>query len=190
MIRTGIAALALAAAFAMQPAHGQGKGPAKGIGKGAGNGNPHAVQSVAGRTYCTVVDWVTMIGFSDPDVPAEAELLDQGVLRGVATFDGSGTYYRQFLSQEVHRQNDAGVVAPVAVAPFDVIGAYVQSGSKLNMALDVVGEDVDTLLATWYVSKDGSMIRGTALRYFDEGGPVTTSQKLEWTLVEGDDCDP
>ena len=181
-MRSGIMLLVLASVFALQPAHGQGRG--------RGNGNPHPVQSVAGRTYCAVVDWVTMIGISNPDTGVEVEWLDQGVLRGVATFDHSGNYYRQFLSQEADRQFDAGVVSPLDLDPFDVIGTYVQSGSKLNMVLDVVGQNDSTLLATWYVSKDGSVIQGTALRYFDEGGPVTTSQKLKWSLIEGDDCDP
>jgi hypothetical protein len=179
-MRSGTIVLVLASAFALQPAHGQGRG----------NGNPHPVQSVAGRTYCAVVDWVTTIGISNPDTNVEAEWLDQGVLRGVATFDHSGNYYRQFLSQEADRQYDNGVVSPLALDPFDVIGSYVQSAGKLNMVLDVVGQDDTTLLATWYVSKDGSVIQGTLLRYFDNGDAVTSSQKLKWSLIEGDDCDP
>ncbi len=138
--------------------------------------------SVEGRTYCHVVDFLIMEGLN----PAGTERLARLVIRRTATFSG-GFFSAVLESSVLHIQNDAGTVfQPITPAVSPLTGTYTQDGNRLNMELDI------NISATWYVSKDGSVIYGTLINQppsEDIGvDTLTSGVTRNWTLIENDDC--
>ena len=143
------------------------------------NGN----SSVEGRTYCMVLTQLRMLG-SDSN-PAQAQLRHQ-VVRRTATFSG-GVIDAKSESRVRNIQDDTGAVTHFTFAGMDVLGTYIQTGNKLDITIPVFG-----IVATWYVSKDGSVIHGTLIERTGPFGAVPDiflGLTRNWTLVENDTCD-
>ena len=70
----------------------------------------------------------------------------------------------------------------------DLEGTYVQTGNQF--AVDLVLPTF-TIMTTWYVSKDGSVINGTLSTLRLDLGPFEfdLGDTRNWTLVENDTCD-
>lgn len=139
--------------------------------------------SVEGRSYCVVVNQLVMIGVTF----AEQEQLNSTVFKRNATF--ANGVYTATLSGSASRniQNDLGIVTfDQFDPPSQINGAYTQFGNRL--ALDIVDGNGNPTSATWYVSKDGSVIHGTTTRELPPiGDPavVTLGVTTTVTLVEG-----
>jgi hypothetical protein len=136
--------------------------------------------SVEGRTYCMVVNALSLIG----NAIGATEVVDSGVVRRTATFAG-GTLTATLVSSTFHRQSDDGVVSSfVGMAPEPLLATYTQTGNKLDVVL------ADGGIANWYVSRDGSVVFASAI---DLLGPLPSSATIglaRWTtMVENDTCD-
>ncbi len=133
--------------------------------------------SVAGRTYCVVTNTLTNF-----PAPAGVFELRSSVARRMTTFNYDGTFSQVVLSSKSNTYNADGTVDAEIGAASDGIGSFVQTGSRLDLVLS------STLLATWYVSKDGSTLHGTRIRSFVAGNGQTVGQTITWTAVEGREC--
>jgi hypothetical protein len=136
--------------------------------------------SVEGRTYCFVLDLTDMRGIGIN----QTERLFTSIIRRTATFD-SGTFEAPLLSHVRNTQGDDGVVTPsVETSPDPLLGSYVQTGNRLDLAF------TNGTTATWYVSRDGSLLSGTSISFIGPVGPgsATIGQTRHWTLVENDAC--
>lgn len=139
-----------------------------------------ANSSVEGRTYCMVVNALTLIGIGS----SGTESLDSGVVRRTATFSG-GLLTAHLVSSTFHRQNDNGVVSSIAsMSPEPLVATYTQTGSKIDVVFPDGG------IANWYVSKDGSVVVSSAIELL---GPFPNSATIGLTrtstMVENDTCD-
>ncbi len=144
--------------------------------------------SVEGRTYCFVLNLQVMIGRANGDT----EELQSNVIRRTATFSG-GMFEASHLSNILNKQLDDGTVTHDEVDPIGLLlGAYTQTGSKVDITFDT------GLSANWYVSKDGSVIHGSSITHsairhpeLPPGLPpvVTIGFVRNWTLVETDPLD-
>ena len=85
--------------------------------------------SVEGRTYCSVLTHVRMLG-SDSDSTI-AQLRYQ-VVRRTTTFSG-GVIDSKFLSNVRNIQDATGAVTNTTPAGIDVLGTYIQTGQKLAL---------------------------------------------------------
>ena len=136
--------------------------------------------SVEGRTYCFVLDLTMMRGIG----VNQTEHLVKSIIRRTATFEG-GLFQGNLVSHVRNTQTDDGIVAPtLESSPDPLYGTYTQNGNRLDMVFQNGGA------ASWYVSKDGSMISGTSQSFIDVGGlgQVTSGQTRHWTLVDNDSC--
>jgi len=136
--------------------------------------------SVEGRTYCFVLDLTDMRGIG----VNQTERLFTSIIRRTATFD-SGAFAAPLLSHVRNTQGDDGVVTPsVETSPDPLLGSYMQTGNRLDMAF------TNGTTATWYVSQDGSLISGTSITSLGPvgTGQVTIGQTRHWTLVESANC--
>lgn len=136
--------------------------------------------SVEGRTYCMVVNALTLIGIGN----MQTELVDSGVVRRTATFSG-GVLTATLVSSTFHRQADDGTVTSfAAMSPEPFVATYTQTDNKLDVSLPGGG------VANWYVSKDGSLIVSSAIELL---GPFPNSATIGLartsTMVENATCD-
>lgn len=135
---------------------------------------------VEGRTYCSMLELTVMRGKSFD----ETEELQTNIVRRTATFSG-GTFTGAYISNVLNNQTDVGVVENPPGAIIDpLLATYVQTGSKLDVTF------AQGPAATWYVSKDGSLIHGTKIEHsVFAGGLVTVGFLRSWTLMETDPLD-
>ena len=135
---------------------------------------------VEGRTYCSILqlDIVRARSFN------ATEELQTNIIRRKATFSG-GSFSGAYISNVLNNQTDEGVVEHEDGAIIDpLLATYVQAGSKLDITF-AAGPT-----ATWYVSKDGSLIHGTKIEHGTfAGGLVTVGFVRSWTLFETDPLD-
>ena len=147
--------------------------------------------SVEGRTYCSVLTQTILRADSSGTPPFDRDGMAIRVIRRTFTFLDGGTNFEGVLDG-VRVQNNLNVV-PGLVSVFDpgaspspIEGTYIQNGQKLDMNITTIG-----MQATWYVSKDGSVIHGTHIDQAVNTSPIGISTLFtrEWTLVENDTCD-
>ena len=140
--------------------------------------------SVEGRlSCCRVLEFLRMRGAD----PAGTERLSSTVLRRTTTFSG-GSFFAGFESRVRQIQDDNGTVSQFinpSGSPFT--GTYVQTGNRLDVMA------TGGLQATWYVSKDGSVIYGTLINQppsgvDNDGNVITRGTTRNWILIENDDC--
>ena len=135
---------------------------------------------IEGRTYCSMLELTVMRGKSFD----ETEELQTHIIRRTARFSG-GTFTGAYISNVLNNQTDVGVVENPAGQIIDpLLATYVQTGSKLDVTF------AQGPAATWYVSKDGSLIHGTKIEHLVVGGGRATVGFLRsWTLLETDPLD-
>ena len=135
---------------------------------------------IEGRTYCSMLELTVMRGKSID----ETEELQTHIIRRTATFSG-GTFTGAYISNVLNNQTDVGVVEHPAGQIIDpLLATYMQTGSKLDVTF------AQGPAATWYVSKDGSLIHGTKIEHLVVGGGRATVGFLRsWTLLETDPLD-
>jgi len=135
---------------------------------------------VNGRTYCSMLELSIMRGRSFN----ATEELQTNIVRRTASFSGEA-FTGAYLSNVLNNQTDDGVVEnPPGTIIDPLLATYVQTGSKL----DIVFAEGQT--ATWYVSKDGSLIYGTKIEHSTfGGGAVTVGFLRQWILIETDPLD-
>jgi len=147
--------------------------------------------SVEGRTYCSVLTQTILRADSSGTPPFDRDGTAVRVIRRTVTFLPGGTNFEGVLDG-VRVQNNL-LVVPGLVSVFDpsaspslAEGTYIQNGQKLDMNITTIG-----LQATWYVSKDGSVIHGTHIDQAVNTNPINISTLItrHWTLVENDTCD-
>jgi hypothetical protein len=139
-----------------------------------------ADQSVDGRTYCMMVNVTILRGFSS----SAMETVDTIVVRRVLHFSG-GAFMATLVDSSRNSQTDDGVVAFIqGVSPELLDGTYTQSASQLDLLFS------DATTATWYVSRDGSVIHSNGIDFF---GPFPNSLTLgivrSATAIESDTCE-
>ena len=136
--------------------------------------------NVEGRTYCSMLqlDIARARSFN------ATEELQTNIIRRKATFSG-GAFSGAYISNVLNNQTDDGVVEHEDGEIIDpLLATYVQTGSKLDITF-AAGPT-----ATWYVSKDGSLIHGTKIEHGTfAGGLVTIGFVRSWTLIETDPLD-
>ena len=130
---------------------------------------------VEGRTYCSMLELGVARGRSFD----ATEELQTNIVRRKATFSG-GSFSGAYISNVLNNQTDDGIVEHTDGAIIDpLLATYVQTGSKLDITF-AAGPT-----ATWYVSKDGSLIYGTKIEHgVFAGGLVTVGFVRSWTLIE------
>ena len=138
---------------------------------------------VEGRTYCSMLE----LGVARGKSFDATEELQTNIVRRKATFSG-GSFSGAYISNVLNNQTDDGVVEHAPGTIIDpLLATYVQTGSKLDITF-AAGPT-----ATWYVSKDGSLIYGTKIEHgVFAGGLVTVGFVRSWTLIETgplDTCD-
>ena len=135
---------------------------------------------VEGRTYCSMLELSVMRGRSFN----ATEEFQTNIVRRTATFSG-GAFSGAYLSNVLNNQTDDGIVEhPVGTIIDPLLATYVQTGSKLDVTF------AQGPTATWYVSKDGSLIHGTKISHsIRAGGAVTVGFVRSWTLIETDPLD-
>jgi len=180
-MKTRIALAALLAVLSITTAEAQ-QGPPPGVETGPRN-------IVAGRTYCSVLNWVNLVGF----LGVEGRERNAIVRRRVTFSDDGLTWSSAPVSWLVNVLTDTGNVFALNLANDPATGPiggdYTQTGSK------VVIEYPEGDTATWYVSKDGSMIHGSRIRWYlnqDAEPELQIGETINWSLVEIQDdveCD-
>ena len=159
--------------------------------QGMGRGDPHPDSSVDGRTYCSVLTQTILR--SDSVAAPDAEAISIRVIRRTFTFLEGGTNFEGELDGARVQNNllvGTGAVNLIdtGASPSLILGTYVQTGQKLDMNITTIG-----IQATWYVSKDGSVIHGTRIDQAVTTQAVTPFLSFlitrDWTLVENDTCD-
>ena len=139
-----------------------------------------ASQTVDGRTYCMMVNVTILRGFS----ASAMETADTVVVRRVLNFSG-GAFTAFLVDSSANSQNDDGVVSFVnGPSPEVLHGTYAQSGSQLDLLFS------DASMATWYVSRDGSVIHNNGIDFL---GPFPNSLTIgivrSATIIESDTCE-
>lgn len=135
---------------------------------------------VEGRTYCSVLRIDIMRGRSFN----ATEELQTNIVRRKAIFSG-GSFSGAYQSNVLNNQTDDGIVEhPPGTIIDPLLATYVQTGSKLDVTF-AAGPT-----ATWYVSKDGSLIHGKKIEHSTfAGGQVTIGSVRSWTLIETNSLD-
>ena len=136
---------------------------------------------IEGRTYCSTLELSVTRGVSFN----ASEQHQTNIIRRTATFSG-GAFTGSYLSNVLNNLTDDGVVEHPAGAIIDpLLATYVQTGSKLDVTFS------QGFKATWYVSKDGSLIHGMKISHeVFAGGAVTVGFVRNWTLIETDPLIP
>lgn len=138
--------------------------------------NPVKNTSVVGRTYCGVTRTLT-------NLPIPGFEITSSVGRRKTTFLEGGVFTTEFLSGNSNTYLSDGTVVSNVGAGNDGVGSYVQTGAKLDLTLS------SGLLATWYVSSDGSALHGTRIMNFMAMNGETVGRTITWTFVESDVCE-
>lgn len=139
-----------------------------------------ASQLVDGRTYCMMVNVTILRGFSS----SAMESADTTVVRRVLNFSG-GAFTAILVDSSGNSQTDDGVVSFVNGASPELLhGTYTQSGSQLDLLFS------NASMATWYVSRDGSVIHNNGIDFF---GPFPNTLTIgivrSATIIESSTCE-
>lgn len=139
-----------------------------------------ASQVVDGRTYCMMVNVTILRGLSS----SAMESADTVIVRRVLNFTG-GAFTATLVDSSGNSQTDDGVVSFVNGASPELLhGTYTQSGGQLDLLFSSAST------ATWYVSRDGSVIHNNGIDFF---GPFPNSLTIgvvrSATTIESDTCE-